>query len=308
MLRIGLLAAATRALAEEPGVPVKYCQRRGEERRSGLKRELYPNEVPAAITPHAEQAAITVEDIITHPDYNASHSAFVHIVKDLMAGTSFHSSVHILRPLLSLTCSRHHGQCVYLEIGSFCGASMALALSYPRIDRTVSVSHPHFRVANTPVGPLYAETVKCLNLYRANHTQLPMMSGLAHHATKVALDGYKVDVLLIDGNHDYGAVLQDFDKYAVFVRPGGAILMDDYGGGKEVPGVKQAVTKLTRSKAFCTEKYHCLGQLPNLAGADSTCAYQQDFWRKFRAIPAGGSVCPQQPAPHLNNEYVLIKR
>ena len=59
-----------------------------------------------------------------------------------------------------------------------------------------------------------------------------MLSGLAHHATKVALDGYKVDVLLIDGNHDYGAVLQDFDKYAVFVRPGGAIPWTTMAAGR----------------------------------------------------------------------------
>ena len=38
----------------------------------------------------------------------------------------------------------------------------------------------------------------------------------------------KVDVLFIDGSHDYESVKKDFDKFSPFVEPRGLIILDDY--------------------------------------------------------------------------------
>ena len=45
--------------------------------------------------------ALTTNDVLSHYDYNASLTSFMHIVRNLMVGASFHSHVHIIRPLLA---------------------------------------------------------------------------------------------------------------------------------------------------------------------------------------------------------------
>ncbi len=41
------------------------------------------------------------------------------------------------------------------------------------------------------------------------------------------LDGRKVDVLFIDGDHSYAGCKQDFESYSTLVRPGGLVLFHD---------------------------------------------------------------------------------
>lgn len=52
-----------------------------------------------------------------------------------------------------------------------------------------------------------------------------------HHSTRddlqQALGDRKIDLLLIDGDHSYGAVHADFEMYRGLVRPGGLIAMHD---------------------------------------------------------------------------------
>jgi len=46
--------------------------------------------------------------------------------------------LHIIRPLLDLACGADE-PCVFVEVGNFCGASLALALTHPRLKLAVNV-------------------------------------------------------------------------------------------------------------------------------------------------------------------------
>ncbi|KAF0127066.1 MAG: cephalosporin hydroxylase-like protein [Elusimicrobia bacterium] len=52
-----------------------------------------------------------------------------------------------------------------------------------------------------------------------------------------ALDGRKLDLLFIDGDHSYEAVKRDYDTYARFVKPGGVVAFHDIRPGLEKFGV-----------------------------------------------------------------------
>ena len=91
-----------------------------------------------------------------------------------MVGSSFHSHVHMLRPLLERSCGRNrprggtshpHGSCVYAEIGSFCGASLGLALSFPGLTRAVSISIDEAGlILGHNTSDALRKNVRCLNI------------------------------------------------------------------------------------------------------------------------------------------------
>ena len=55
-----------------------------------------------------------------------------------------------------------------------------------------------------------------------------------------------VDVLFIDGDHQYDGVIKDFNNYKDFVVKGGYIIFDDYQDYIHSPEVKKAVDDLVR--------------------------------------------------------------
>jgi len=54
-------------------------------------------------------------------------------------------------------------------------------------------------------------------------------------ATKMALDGRKLDFLFIDGDHTYEGVKQDFEMYGPLVKSGGFVAFHDITDNPEVP-------------------------------------------------------------------------
>ena len=51
--------------------------------------------------------------------------------------------------------------------------------------------------------------------------------GEAVHQLAQILDGRKVDLLYIDGDHTYDAVVWDWQQYSPFVSPDGVVVLDD---------------------------------------------------------------------------------
>jgi cephalosporin hydroxylase len=75
-----------------------------------------------------------------------------------------------------------------------------------------------------------------------------------------AFDGAPVDVLLIDGDHEYEGVKRDFEMYRHLVRPGGVIAFHDI-----VPGSTRAVGGVPR---FWQEvKQAWLGEVQEFVGS-----------------------------------------
>ena len=59
------------------------------------------------------------------------------------------------------------------------------------------------------------------------------------------VDNASADVVYIDGNHSYEFVLSDLNNYYRKAKPGGLIVLDDYGD--KMGGVKKAVIEFTEN-------------------------------------------------------------
>jgi cephalosporin hydroxylase len=73
----------------------------------------------------------------------------------------------------------------------------------------------------------------------------------------------KIDLLFIDGDHSFNAVISDFNMYSDLVAIGGYIVFDDYNDAIYSPEVKQAVDSLLPSLV----DYEIIGTLENSLGA-----------------------------------------
>jgi cephalosporin hydroxylase len=68
-----------------------------------------------------------------------------------------------------------------------------------------------------------------------------------------------VDILFIDGDHKYQAVVDDFNNYQNLVNNGGYIVFDDYLDKVHSPDVYFAVNDIINS--LDNEKYEIIGSL-----------------------------------------------
>jgi homoserine dehydrogenase len=73
---------------------------------------------------------------------------------------------------------------------------------------------------------------------------LNFLSEQKHEIYVSDVDGDNVDVLFIDGDHQYDGVIKDFNNYKDFVVKGGYIIFDDYQDYIHSPEVKKAVDDL----------------------------------------------------------------
>lgn len=236
------------------------------------------------------------EHILNHFDYNTSQSSFVYMVSLMARPTdarwqpSMHSGIHIIRPLLDLLCSRrsrHRGmkRCVYLEIGAFCGASLALALSYPGTSRAIGITMPHPKTNSA-----LQRNARCFNVHDAGvHLVLDFSTTeRAVNLTRDALQGDSVDLILMDGPSLTADVAHDFQYYVrEFLTPGGVVVLDDY-----YPENRKAAADTMASK-YCPDQFSCIGQLPNQARA--TC------------LP-GAPACDRSVVAKLSNEFLMQRK
>ena len=189
---------------------------------------------------------------------------------------------------------------------------MALALSFPGVTHAISISPPERRTLCMGLNETsaLARNVECLNVHGANFTHIPHISDSSGPSLRRALGGRRVDVFVIDGCHALRCVFRDFTHFAPFVRPGGVLLMDDYGDPSS-SGVRVGVHKIKRR--FCAEadpanatlarlaEFSCIGALPNVAGAGKTCGYDAGgLWK--------GCTGADMVSPEFSNEYLIVKR
>ena len=78
---------------------------------------------------------------------------------------------------------------------------------------------------------------------------------------KEILDGDKIDILFIDGDHSYDGIVEDFNNYVDFVNDGGFIVFDDYNDIMFSPEVKIAVNDIVSTLDL--SKYSVMGSIKN---------------------------------------------
>ena len=85
--------------------------------------------------------------LLDHPDYAKSLEAYREVsnwlqVRPPHGDTGGAELLHILRPMLDLACRGNSSRCNYVEVGKYCGTSLALALTYPHLRRAASFNWP----------------------------------------------------------------------------------------------------------------------------------------------------------------------
>jgi cephalosporin hydroxylase len=99
------------------------------------------------------------------------------------------------------------------------GTNFLLAQMLPSLETLIGVD-------------LYVKHKARLHTFKPAGTRLFLLDGSSYHPNTVArvesiLEGQKLDVLFIDGDHRYAGVRDDFLSYRHLVRDGGAILFHD---------------------------------------------------------------------------------
>lgn len=170
---------------------------------------------------------------------------------DKMDGGSFHNHYHIIYDIIS---SINGDNVTYMEIGSYAGASASLMSSHPKVKKVYSLD-----IGN----PILKEIpIKNVNYFKTDMCQYTYIEGNSLHSStvsKVKDEISEVDVLFIDGDHSYNAVISDFKSYSPLVKDGGYIIFDDYMDYRHSPEVKPSVDYIVKN--LLKNKYDIIGSL-----------------------------------------------
>jgi cephalosporin hydroxylase len=154
----------------------------------------------------------------------------------------------------------------YVEVGAYAGGSSCLMLQRPNTT-IVSID------LGEPISK--GEVLENVIIYKNNNNYYKYIQGnsqVVETKNKVIevlnnsrVLGYtnKIDVLFLDGDHSFNAVMADFVMYSDLVNVGGYIIFDDYNDSVYSPEVKQAVDALLPSLV----DYEIIGTFKNELGA-----------------------------------------
>lgn len=181
---------------------------------------------------------------------------------------TFHHHYHILHDLRNQLGYFK----VYMEIGSYCGASASLMLQHP--DRThvicidpLNLPKNRFNGTKDQYNTLKDNLDKYKEGTKSEYTIYKNFSNDKELLQKLKDNNTKVDLLFIDGDHRYNGVINDFWNYHEFVNPGGFIVFDDYLDHKYCPQVKRAVDDIVKTIQEKNLPYEIIGSLPNYQNA-----------------------------------------
>lgn len=191
----------------------------------------------------------------------------VNKISSEMNGKTFHNHYHILYDLAN---SFDNDKLVYLEIGAYAGGSASLMSSHPKVHKSYSID----------IGNPINKEIPIKNVHKFkndtcdyHYFQGNSMDTNIINEVKSKIDF--VDILFIDGDHSYQAVISDFKNYSDLVVNGGYVVFDDYLDEKHSPEVKKAVDFLCEN---INDTYEIIGSLtydllsktsnPNLGGSN----------------------------------------
>lgn len=168
-----------------------------------------------------------------------------------MEGKTFHNHYHILWDIMNLIDNKNSK---YLEIGAFAGGSASLMSMNPKIREVYSID----------IGiPINKEIpIKNVNNFKHSNCVYEYIHGDSQNEEIIKYVYEKinfVDILFIDGDHRYNAVINDFKNYRDLVSVGGFIVFDDYLDDVYSPDVFKAVNDIVST--LDKEKYEIIGSL-----------------------------------------------
>jgi len=172
------------------------------------------------------------------------------IIKNMERHT-FHNHFHILYDLCE---NIDKDNITYMEIGTFAGGSASLMSKNQKVKKIISVDIGY---------PIKKEIpIKNVNNFKHDNCEYDYIEGdsKSEETIKKVYDLIKnVDILFIDGDHKYNAVIKDFENYKDLVLPGGFIVFDDYLDDVHSPGVYPAVNDIVNN--LDKNEYEIIGSL-----------------------------------------------
>lgn len=189
---------------------------------------------------------------------NTPHtSAIVNYISKNMKGNTFHHHYHILYTLRTLI---EKDVCTYTEVGTFNGGSLCLMLQHESPVKCVSIDPFHLDRTSIDIVQSNISTFNKYNysveLTRKFSTDPSLISELRDRQ-------FTTDILFIDGDHTYTAVINDFNTLHEFVSPGGFIVFDDYHDRVSSPEVKPAVDTIVQRIKDSNMQYEVIGSPEN---------------------------------------------
>lgn len=134
----------------------------------------------------------------------------------------------------------HH----YTEIGAWMGESATIAAKY---FKKITSIDPYPREDMISLRENYLENTK--------HIQDCTLLELPSSAAVELFDDLSIDILYIDGCHEYESVKADFISYHDKVKPGGVISGHDYWDDvNDWPGVRNAVDEMLEKYSYKLHK------------------------------------------------------
>lgn len=177
-----------------------------------------------------------------------------------MLGKTFHHHYHLLYDLRTLLGPEIK---TYTEIGVFYGGSLALMMHHPYETNLVGIDGFFFENQ-------YETLQKNVDKYNSQNRNVTIHKANSHSiefVEQLKQEGFKTDILFIDGDHFLNGVLLDFELFSQFVNVGGYIVFDDYHDRFYSPEVKLAVDSIVDSiTTGQTSGYKIIGSLPNFLG------------------------------------------
>jgi len=172
--------------------------------------------------------------------------------------STFHHMSHVI---LDLANSYPQEKKVkYLEIGTYAGASSALMMQRKNT-QVVGIG------IGSPISPSQAVAgVEKFWVHKKNEFTYIHGRSEEEDIKEKVFDKLKdVDILFIDGDHEYNAVINDYKNYSHLVNKGGYILFDDYSDKEHSPQVREAVDYIVSN--LLNDEYDVYGLIPNIFGA-----------------------------------------
>lgn len=206
----------------------------------------------------------------------STSSAFLKDIHQSISERSFHLFNHILYDIRTIIGTK---PCTYLEIGSYCGASALLMLAHPLPTDVICVDpldlpQSHFNGSKPQDQTLYENLQRLgkrasFEIIKSGSQDPSLIEALYQH-------DLALDILFIDGDHRFAAVVADFLIYEPLVKPGGFIVFDDYHDHTYSPDVQPAVNILA-SKLLHDPLYEVLGLIPDLQSCGPNGAKGNEF-------------------------------
>lgn len=151
-------------------------------------------------------------------------------IKKNIVGRSCHHKVVLLTVLRNILPIES-----YLEIGVHNGTSMSYILQNDKpLKHCIGIDLFEDTISRYSHDKLsYARTLSNLEKNNLGKTKFQLVKGNSFHTSTLVdvtekLGRDKIDVLFIDGLHEYSGIKNDFETYSPLVKQGGLIILDDY--------------------------------------------------------------------------------